>query len=209
MRRQERRTLQILEEFKGNQTASQRQLARKLSISLGLTNASLQKLTHQGLLKIDTISGNRNRYTLTSAGLAEKQRLNQAYVKESLVVYSAARDKIIALFDELEKEGNRQIVFFGTGLLAEVAYVSLQQTPLMLVAAIAGDNQSNNGAFFDAPVVSLRNIGDFSFDIVLVTLMEPEDLIEDQLVYSGIQRNRIRFLWQNLSTLEYEQDGAR
>ncbi|MGB5985839.1 MAG: winged helix-turn-helix transcriptional regulator, partial [Desulfobacterales bacterium] len=61
----ELRTLRLLEVLEGNQILSQRELARKLDVSLGLVNSFVRRLAQKGYFKITTIPQNRVRYILT------------------------------------------------------------------------------------------------------------------------------------------------
>lgn len=66
------RTLQILEEIENSYGTSQRELAGKLNVSLGLVNSFMKRLAHKGYLKVTTIPKNRVKYILTPKGAAEK-----------------------------------------------------------------------------------------------------------------------------------------
>ncbi|MGB2929352.1 MAG: winged helix-turn-helix transcriptional regulator, partial [Desulfobacterales bacterium] len=66
------RTLKFLEEIDNNHTPSQRDLSRKLDVSLGLVNSFIRRLVHKGYLKITTVPKNRVKYILTPKGATEK-----------------------------------------------------------------------------------------------------------------------------------------
>ncbi|RLB29554.1 MAG: transcriptional regulator, partial [Deltaproteobacteria bacterium] len=61
---QDIRSLQILEEIENNYSPSQRDLARKLNISLGLVNSFMKRLAKKGYVKITTVPKNRVKYML-------------------------------------------------------------------------------------------------------------------------------------------------
>ncbi|MBW2133565.1 MAG: winged helix-turn-helix transcriptional regulator [Deltaproteobacteria bacterium] len=77
------RTLKLLEEIEHNHAPSQRDLAKKLNISLGLVNAFVKRLAHKGYFKISTIPKNRVMYILTPKGMAEKTRLTKGNPDET------------------------------------------------------------------------------------------------------------------------------
>ena len=64
------RDLQFLEELEKNPTISQRELARKFNIALGVTNACIKKLARKGWVKIRGLNHRQIYYHLTSEGLA-------------------------------------------------------------------------------------------------------------------------------------------
>jgi len=84
------RTLKLLEEIEENHVQSQRELAKKLNISLGLVNSFIKRLAHKGFFKITTIPKNRVKYILTPEGAVEKTRLAYKYIQHS---YSNSRCK--------------------------------------------------------------------------------------------------------------------
>ncbi len=73
------------------------------------------------------------RYLLTPKGAAEKTRLTYEYIQSSVVFYRDARHKVRQLFNDLTHGGYRSICFYGVSDLAEIAYLSMQETPIQLV----------------------------------------------------------------------------
>ena len=72
MENQDIRTLKLLEEIDNDRTPTQRDLSKKLNISLGLVNLFIKRLGKKGYFKIKTIPKNRVKYILTPKGAAEK-----------------------------------------------------------------------------------------------------------------------------------------
>jgi len=167
------RTLQLLEEIEKNHMPSQRQLARQLNISLGLVNSFVKRLAQKGYFKITHIPKNRVKYILTPKGAAEKTRLTYEYIKYSYTFYKDARRKLRMLLIGLEKQGVRSIVFYGVSDLAEIAYVSLQETEISLKAVI--DDQKDGNKFLGYTVLDPIRINSISYDRILVTSIESPD----------------------------------
>src|SRR5687767_9748398 len=70
-----RRNLQALEAIAEDDRLTQRSLASKLGIALGLTNIYLKRLVRKGYVKCVNIQSNRLQYLLTPKGITEKTRL--------------------------------------------------------------------------------------------------------------------------------------
>ena len=70
---------------------TQRELARKLNIALGLVNLSLKRLMHQEMIKVKRLSARRFCYLLTPQGMSEKGRLSARYLADSFSMYRSAR----------------------------------------------------------------------------------------------------------------------
>ncbi|MEP6891972.1 MAG: winged helix-turn-helix transcriptional regulator, partial [Nitrospirota bacterium] len=84
MNLQGQRDLLLLSELDRNGGATQRTLATKLGVALGLTNLYLKRLTHKGYIRVSTIPRSRIRYLLTPQGLSEKARLTYLHMQHSL-----------------------------------------------------------------------------------------------------------------------------
>ena len=98
----EYRTFKILDEIGQDVNISQRHLADKLDISLGLVNSFIKRHVTKGYFKAVSIPKNRVRYILTSEGLSEKTRLTYNYIKHSYDLYKTSHNKIQAIFNNLE-----------------------------------------------------------------------------------------------------------
>ena len=173
MNNQEINTLKILEEIGKKEVPSQRDIARNLNISLGLVNSFIKRLARKGYLKITTIPSNRVKYLLTPRGAAEKARLTYAYIQYSYRFYKDTRIKLKRLFSELSEQNVKRIVFYGATDLAEIAFLSLQETPIQLVAIFDTDKAGNS--FLGLKIDHPERLPEFSYDRLLYTDEEPDD----------------------------------
>jgi len=192
MDNQDLRTLKILEEIEKDQAPSQRYLAGKLNISLGLVNSFLKRLAQKGLFKITSIPKNRVKYILTPKGAAEKTRLTYKYIQYSFQFYKTARHKLRVLFSSLSVNGNLRIVFYGASDLAEIAYISLQETPIQLVGIV--DDKKAGDIFMDFVISSPDHLNNISYDKILITgIEEPEEVLKG-ILEKGISRSKVIIL---------------
>ena len=92
-------TLNLLGLVEENSVITQRFIATKLGVALGLTNTYLKRCTKKGLIKIQQIPSNRYAYYLTPRGFAEKSRLTAEYLKQSFDFFQLKKhiDPIIIL----------------------------------------------------------------------------------------------------------------
>lgn len=183
------RTLKILEEVEREKSQSQRDLARELNISLGLVNSFIKRLAKKGFLKISTIPKNRIRYILTPKGAAEKSRLTYLYIQHSYKFYKEARQKLRDLYTDFEKIGIRRIVFYGASDLAEIAFVSLQETSLDLVAVV--DDEKIGTRFMKYTVMDPGRLNALVFDKILITSVNSKDAILQKIVGNGISQDYV------------------
>ena len=183
------RTLKLLEEIEENHVQSQRELAKKLDISLGLVNSFIKRLAHKGFFKITTIPKNRVKYILTPEGAVEKTRLAYKYIQHSYKFYKDARHKFRKLFQKLEAEGVSKIVFCGASDFAEIAYISLQETSIEIVAIV--DMLKAGEQFLGYSVLDPVCLNSLSFDRILITAIESREIILDDIIEKGVSANKI------------------
>jgi DNA-binding MarR family transcriptional regulator len=188
MNPQDLRTLHLLEEIERNNSPSQRQLANNLNVSVGLVNSFVKRLASKGYFKITHIPKNRVRYLLTPKGASEKTRLTYEYIKYSYGFYRDARKKLSILFQNLQSQGAKKLVFVGANDLAEIAYLTLNETDILLVAILDDDRIGKE--FLNHTVQATSNIGTIDFDRILITATESlEDLAERfQHLEIGLER---------------------
>jgi hypothetical protein len=144
----------ILLAIEADQQVSQRRLSSRLGIALGLTNLLLRRVIAKGWVKVVHVQRNRVGYLVTPAGLSAKARLTREYLDGTLKFYAEARERVRERFEELSADLARanqpkRIVFFGGGEIAEIGYVSLQETDLHLVGVIDAERTK---AFFGLPI---------------------------------------------------------
>lgn len=137
----EHHSRRILDAFESDYGVSQRSLAKKLGIALGLTNLLVKRLVRKGWVRVIHIRPNRVRYLITPAGIVEKSRMSRAYFESSVQFYRETRNRIQQQFSALSttwpNDGTpglpKRIVFYGAGEVAEIGYICLAETDLQLV----------------------------------------------------------------------------
>jgi len=189
MDNQDIRTLKILEEIEGDHAPSQRDMARKLNVSLGLVNSFIKRLANKGYFKVSTFPANRVKYILTPKGAAEKTRLTFEYIEISYQYYKGARVRLRKLFDELSALQVKRVVFYGVSDLAEIAYISLQETSLRFVAVV--DDRKAGERFLGQQVRDSDELESLRFDRVLITDMEHAGRIREKILAKGFSQDII------------------
>lgn len=106
---------------------SQRALAKRLNISLGLANSFIKRLLEKGYFKATTIPRNRLRYALTPQGLAEKYRLTRDYLRYSMNLYAHIRRMLQLTVENLREKNITEVALWGRGETAELAYMFVSQ----------------------------------------------------------------------------------
>ncbi len=99
----------LLKTLEENPGLSQRDLARKLGISLGKVNFCLNALVEKGSLKINNFRKSDNKlayaYLLTPRGVEEKARITVQFLKYKVQEYERLRAEIEELQREAKQKG--------------------------------------------------------------------------------------------------------
>ena len=189
MEKEDLNILRLMREIDRDGNSSQRELSRRLNISLGLVNTFLKRLVKKGYFKVKTMPRNRVKYFLTPAGLARKSRLTIEFLQYSLHFYDDIKSLILNIYQVMEQKKVKQVLFFGAGEVAELAYLYLQQTNIQLSGII--DDQRKGENFFRYEIGGSENISNLSWDMILVTSLDnKEEKIQD-LNMLGISREKI------------------
>jgi len=196
--RQRERDLEILTAIDEGESLTQRALAQRLGVALGLANLYLKRLARKGSIKIvefprKPAAKKRLRYLLTPTGMAEKTRLTYEHMAYSLNLYRRARQTLRESLRHLTERGAKRVALCGTGEAAEVAYLTLRELGLEPIGVFA---DAAEGAFLGYRVRALDELVDEDADaIVVATFERPEPALAD-LTRRGLPRENIVTLRQ-------------
>jgi DNA-binding MarR family transcriptional regulator len=171
-------SLRLLDEFTREPEISQRALAARLGIALGLVNTYIKRLYKKGHIKITTLPRNRIKYIITPQGFTEKARLTYSYMNNSIKYFKEIRRNIEQTYAEMVAEGVEKILLWGDGEIAELCFISTRGLPLTIVGVVAEEKIGN--VFFGHNIFTPEDIGDIEFDAVLVSSL-------DEKIIRGIQ----------------------
>src|SRR4051812_47021055 len=162
------RDLKLLEAVEQDSRVTQRGLATKLGIALGLTNIYLRRLVRKGYIKCVNVQSNRISYLITPRGIAEKARLTYEFMDYSLHLYGEVRQHLRTVLQDCAAAG-RRVAIYGRGEAAELAYLSLKEFGLDPVAVFDGDGGAE---FLGMPVRPLREHTEVAYDLMIVATLE-------------------------------------
>jgi DNA-binding MarR family transcriptional regulator len=163
-----RRDLQLLEALEQDASITQRSLATRLGIALGLTNLYVKRLIRKGYVKCVTVAPNRLVYSLTPRGVARKARLTYEFMRYSLDFYRDARRHLRESLTVAVAAGPRKVAIYGTGDAAELVFLLLREMGIDPVA-VFGEAE---GRFLGFPVLPVTDHHGVSFDILVVAVLE-------------------------------------
>jgi DNA-binding MarR family transcriptional regulator len=189
MDKEDFRILRLMGEIDRDGTYSQRELSKRLNISVGLVNTFMKRLVNKGYFKVKTMPRNRLKYFLTPEGLARKSRLTAEYLRYSVNFYRDIKHLILNTYHEMENKEVKQILFYGAGEVAELAYLYLQLTGIRLGGII--DEQKAGKNFFNHVISGLERVHQDDWDMILVTRLDDSDGAIETLLSGGVDHQRI------------------
>jgi DNA-binding MarR family transcriptional regulator len=177
--REESHTLAILEAIEREKGVTQRRLAKRLGVALGLTNAYLKRCARKGLIKVTQAPANRYVYYLTPRGFAEKSRLTAKYLSYSLSFYRKASTSCASLYDHCQRNEWKTAVLFGVSELAEIAALQAIEHEIEVLGIY--DRSSGRTKFLNKPVWKEFSEAPPGDAYLLTALRDPQQSLNELL----------------------------
>lgn len=169
-------TLKLLDELTRESLITQRTLSGRLDIALGLVNAYIKRLAKKGYIKITKGPMNRVKYAITPEGFTHRVKLTYDYMHSSINYFRDARKRIDDIYRQMIDSGAKDILIWGDGEVAELAYISMRGLPLNLVGVIDG-NKKEKG-FFGHHIYSFEDVPDLEYDAILFASFNEDESLK-------------------------------
>lgn len=114
---------------------TQRGLAARLDVSLGLANGLLRRLREDRL--IDVSDGEEDRYAVTRKGRSEMTRLSMVCATEADLILAGFCVELDRIALRLRDAGRKSVLLCGDGPLAELAAAALRNAGLRIAGVVA------------------------------------------------------------------------
>jgi len=193
---------QVLKAIASGRPITQRSLSNDLGVALGLTNLLIRRLVAKGHVKIAGLGTRHVSYLMTAAGWEALAHATRQSLENTVHLYTQTREQIrgslsgISGHCDTDAEGQKRIVFYGAGDVAEIAYVSLQTTDLTLVGVV---DDRRTGRFFGVSIcpsdeLTAGTIGAVPYGHVVVTSLRHADAIRARIAGRGVPPDRVSCL---------------
>ena len=184
------RDLQVLEAIAEDQAITQRALATRLDVAVGLVNLYLKRLIEKGYIKCVNVRPNRLRYLMTPKGIAEKARLTYEFMDYSLRLYRDARERVVEALPSATPSPRICIYIHGGTEAAELTYLALRERGLEPVAILG----TSPGTFLGFDVLPVSAHADLGYDVVIVATLERPNAVQQRLLAAGIPASKLLLL---------------
>jgi DNA-binding MarR family transcriptional regulator len=191
MRPQVERQLEILRALEEGNTVTQRALASRLGVAVGLANLYVKRMVRKGYIKIVGFGSRpstrkRLQYVLTAKGLAEKTRLTYEHMTYTLSLYRRARQTLresIALLPDVQR-----VALYGAEDAAELAYLTLKELGIEPAGVYA---DQAGGRFLGFPVIPVADLRNAELDAVIVATFDRPERHLEALAALGVDRAKL------------------
>jgi hypothetical protein len=180
------RDLRLLEAVHEDSRVTQRGMAKKLGIALGLANIYLKRMIHKGYIKVVNVQPNRISYLITPRGIAEKARLTYEFMDYSLHLYGEVRQHLREAMQDCAAAGTR-VAIYGSGEAAELAYLSLKESGMEPVAIF---DQEGGRDFLGMPVLPIAEHASVEYDLMIVATLDRSGQPAADLQTVGVPRDK-------------------
>lgn len=107
-------TLQVISETLNEEPqASQRTLAKKANISLGMMNAILGRFVERGWIMLTNVNGRKLAYAVTTEGISELAERGKKFALRTFKLANVYSDTFCKKFMEAKASGKTKVVLYG------------------------------------------------------------------------------------------------
>ncbi len=172
-------TLGLLNEIADDSCITQRDLAQRLGVALGLANSYLKRCIRKGLIKVKQAPTNRYSYYMTPEGLSEKSRLTAEFLKQSFNFFRVSRKQLGDIFANLSNPDQTPVVLLGKSDLAEVAILSAAEHGVSLALIIDATAAETTSTFMQIPVAATLDALPDGAMVILTDMTKPQELYDE------------------------------
>ncbi len=141
MDRDEEMILNLLKAISDEPDTTQKDLATRLGVAVGLVNSYLKRVIYKGYVKTKQLERRRLRYLLTPSGIKEKARLTYEFLEYSFQYIREVRRKANEAMRPFAAQNKKRVIFYGSGEVAELAYLAVRELRMELVGIVDPKNE--------------------------------------------------------------------
>ena len=186
MTSEELRTLTLFNTVENSPEINQRQLARKLDVSLGLTNTYFQRVLKKGWVRAKQVKPRRWLYFLTPQGALEKSRLSLSYMHRTLESFRELKNKGDKHLRILSNKGVSGIHLCGENDLTEVLSFCFSGVEIELLSVIPEISLLADFKQYEKPALPELK----SDELILLASLEHRTSLAELLIHQGLKINK-------------------
>lgn len=137
----EQKETQLLKIIGKEGASSQKEMAQKTGLSVGMINILVKKLVSKGYIKLSRLNKRNIQYLLTYKGFSEQIRLTNLYIQDTFKMVNNYRLWIEELLHQLIESGKNQFIVVGKSDLSIIVEEALGKYPD--ISFVKVDNSEN------------------------------------------------------------------
>ena len=160
------RELRMLEEVGSTSELTQRSLASRLGIALGVANLLVRSLGKKGYVRATKVGWRRWAYVLTPAGVARRVQLTLTYADRFVGHYRRVR---LLVRQDLEGQvisPDSRVAIYGTTELAELMYLALRDIGVTRIEFFG--RAADGTRFLGMPITDIDDVAPGEYVKVMV-----------------------------------------
>lgn len=103
----------ISDALKENPSASQRQLAKRANMSLGMMNAILGRLAERGWIMLSNVNARKFAYAVTPEGFAELRERSINFTKRTFAIANEYDEVLYNVISKAKTDGKKKVILYG------------------------------------------------------------------------------------------------
>ena len=168
----------IMSEVSENENVTQRELSKKLGVSVSTVNVLMNKMIREGLIKMTQVSQKQVLYMLTPVGMMEKAQKTVRYLKGHYRAIFETKEKIKSILDELKDEYDIIYVLMCSDEMNEILTIAVQEykskhdnSNIVMIQSVVDIDVKN----YKSPVLLHMTVSD---QVMNEDIINEEDFIE-------------------------------
>lgn len=194
----DRLQLGLLSEMWRTPATTQRNLASRLRVSVGLVNLLVNSMVYKGYVRATQANWRRRIYTITPKGMSRRLSLTRAFISRFLDQYHRIRQLLREELDTLGLHEESRIAVYGTSEFCELVYLALREFDIEQVEFFGPDNMSKKW-FLAMRVVEPSSFRPGDYDRVIVSEEETLDISSAQFRELGVTPEQLVTLFGDMS----------
>ena len=189
------RELRLLEEVETDPEVTQRRLALRLGVALGVANLLVRTMARKGYIRATQLGWKRWVYIVTPAGFARKVSLTLAYVDRFLDHYRRVRNLLSEELGALSLNAESRVAIYGTDELAELVYLCLRDIGVTEIEIL--DQRADGRRLLGMEVQSLEAMKADDYTLVMLAFPTQAEFQRNSLIARGVAPSQIVTMLQN------------
>lgn len=138
---------------------SQRELARRTGLSVGLINAVIKKLVHTGYVRTSQLNRRSLEYLLTPQGFSSAASRSYHYIADTVHRYQIIQARLKDIVAALVKDGYTDFYLHGDGEIAELVNIVISAQGICKLNRGLPEGKNGNTVVLNTMPASLEEKG--------------------------------------------------